>query len=31
MVNVTITGANGKMGGVIASIIKDRSDCFLDS
>ena len=27
MVNVTITGANGKMGGVIASIIKERSDC----
>lgn len=27
MINVTITGANGKMGKVIASVIKERTDC----
>lgn len=31
MVNVTICGANGKMGKVIASVIKDRSDCTVIS
>lgn len=27
MVNITISGANGKMGKVIASVIKERTDC----
>lgn len=27
MVNITISGANGKMGKVIASVIKERADC----
>ena len=31
MVNVTICGANGKMGKVIASVIKDRTDCTVIS
>lgn len=31
MVNVTICGANGKMGKVIANVIKDRSDCTVIS
>ena len=31
MVNVTICGANGKMGKVIASVINDRSDCTVIS
>ncbi|MGN0675996.1 MAG: 4-hydroxy-tetrahydrodipicolinate reductase [Oscillospiraceae bacterium] len=31
MINVTITGANGKMGKVIASVIKERTDCKIIS
>ena len=31
MVNVTICGANGKMGRVISSVIKDRTDCTVIS
>jgi len=31
MVNVTICGANGKMGRVISSVIKDRDDCTVIS
>ncbi len=31
MVNVTVCGANGKMGKVIASVIKDRDDCTIIS
>ena len=31
MVNVTICGANGKMGKVIAAVIKDRADCTVIS
>ena len=31
MINVTITGANGKMGHVISSIIAERDDCTVIS
>ncbi|MBP1560320.1 MAG: 4-hydroxy-tetrahydrodipicolinate reductase [Oscillospiraceae bacterium] len=31
MVNITITGANGKMGKFIASVVKERSDCQIIS
>lgn len=31
MVNITICGANGKMGRVISSVIKDRDDCTVIS
>ncbi len=31
MVNVTVCGANGKMGKVIASVIGDRDDCTIIS
>lgn len=31
MVNLTICGANGKMGRVISSVIKDRDDCTVIS
>ena len=31
MVKVTICGANGKMGNVISSVIKDRTDCTVIS
>ena len=31
MTNITICGANGKMGRVISSVIKDRTDCTVIS